>query len=169
MAETTRRTGSHHPATYVPACNFLPGSDSHRHHRVGIIAYVKEQTQSFPKEQFWLFFNPIKICLLRLLAEGIFYTYPHSIAPVGLGIRSILSAFYNICPKGFSYYYIPLCDKDYCSVLRKLFARTFYGVEKNIAKITDVIGHSSINTTCIYILTTGTECRRKIERLGLIV
>ena len=48
---------------------------------------VKEQTKSFPKEQFWLFSNPIKICLLRLLAEGIFYTYPHSIVPTNLGIR----------------------------------------------------------------------------------
>jgi hypothetical protein len=48
---------------------------------------IKEQTKSLPKEQFWLFSNPIKICLLRLLAEGIFYTYPHSIVPTGLGIR----------------------------------------------------------------------------------
>lgn len=48
---------------------------------------IKEQTKSFPKEQFWLFSNPIKICLLRLFAEGIFYTYPHSIVPTDLGIR----------------------------------------------------------------------------------
>ena len=53
--------------------------------------------------------------------------------------------------------------------LRKLFARTFYGVEKDIAKLADILGHSSINTTRIYIMTTGTEHRRKIERLGLVV
>ena len=53
--------------------------------------------------------------------------------------------------------------------LRKLFARTFYGIEKDIAKLADILGHSSINTTRIYIMTTGTEHRRKIERLGLIV
>ena len=53
--------------------------------------------------------------------------------------------------------------------LRKLFARTFYGIEKDIAKLADILGHSSINTTRIYIMSTGTEHRQKIERLGLIV
>lgn len=53
--------------------------------------------------------------------------------------------------------------------LRKLFARTFYRMEKDIAKLADILGHSSINTTRIYIMTTGTEHRRKIERLGLVV
>ena len=53
--------------------------------------------------------------------------------------------------------------------LRKLFARTFYGIEKDIAKLADILGHSSINTTRIYIMTTGIEHRRKIECLGLII
>lgn len=53
--------------------------------------------------------------------------------------------------------------------LRKLFARTFYGIEKDIAKLADILGHSSINTTRIYIMTTGVEHRKKIERLGLVV
>ena len=53
--------------------------------------------------------------------------------------------------------------------LRKLFARTFYGIEKDIAKLADILGHSSIDTTRIYIMSTGTEHRRKIERLGLII
>ncbi len=53
--------------------------------------------------------------------------------------------------------------------LRKLFARTFYGIEKDIAKLADILGHSSINTTRIYIMTTGVEHRRKIDRLGLVV
>ena len=53
--------------------------------------------------------------------------------------------------------------------LRKLFARTFYGIEKDIAKLADILGHSSIDTTRIYIMTTGTEHRKKIERLGLVV
>ena len=52
--------------------------------------------------------------------------------------------------------------------LRKLFARTFYGIEKDIAKLADILGHSSIDTTRIYIMSTGTEHRRKIERLGLL-
>ena len=53
--------------------------------------------------------------------------------------------------------------------LRKLFARTFYGIEKDIAKLADILGHSSIDTTRIYIMTTGKEHRKKIERLGLVV
>lgn len=53
--------------------------------------------------------------------------------------------------------------------LRKLFARTFYGIEKDIAKLADILGHSSIDTTRIYIMTTGVEHRKKIERLGLVV
>ncbi len=53
--------------------------------------------------------------------------------------------------------------------LRKLFARTFYGIERDIAKLADILGHSSINTTRIYIMSTGAEHRRQIERLGLVV
>ena len=53
--------------------------------------------------------------------------------------------------------------------LRKLFARIFYGIEKDIAMLADVLGHSSINTTRIYIMTTGTEHRRRLDRLGLVV
>jgi len=52
---------------------------------------------------------------------------------------------------------------------RKLFARTFYTIEKDIAKLADILGHGSIETTRIYIMTTGTEHRRKIEALGLVM
>ena len=38
--------------------------------------------------------------------------------------------------------------------LRHLFARVFYGIEKDIAKLADILGHSSINTTRIYIIST---------------
>ncbi len=53
--------------------------------------------------------------------------------------------------------------------LRHLFARTFYGIEKDIAKLADILGHSSINTTRIYIITTGAEHRRKLENMRLII
>ncbi len=53
--------------------------------------------------------------------------------------------------------------------LRKLFARTFYKIEKDIAKLADILGHSNIETTRIYIMTTCTEHRRKIEKLGLVI
>ena len=60
-------------------------------------------------------------------------------------------------------------EKVFPHNLRKLFARTFYGIEKDIAKLADILGHSSINTTRIYIMSTGTEHRKKIERLGLVI
>lgn len=53
--------------------------------------------------------------------------------------------------------------------LRHLFARTFYGIEKDIAKLADILGHSSINTTRVYIITTGEEHRRKMENMRLVI
>ncbi len=53
--------------------------------------------------------------------------------------------------------------------LRHLFARVFYGIEKDIAKLADILGHSSINTTRIYIISTGTEHRKKMENMHLII
>lgn len=53
--------------------------------------------------------------------------------------------------------------------LRHLFARVFYGIEKDIAKLADILGHSSINTTRIYIISTGTEHRQRMETMRLII
>ncbi|MEE1160984.1 MAG: tyrosine-type recombinase/integrase [Acutalibacteraceae bacterium] len=53
--------------------------------------------------------------------------------------------------------------------LRHLFARVFYGIEKDIAKLADILGHSSIDTTRIYIISTGTEHRKRMENMRLIV
>ena len=53
--------------------------------------------------------------------------------------------------------------------LRHLFARVFYGIEKDIAKLADILGHSSIDTTRIYIISTGTEHRRRMENMHLIL
>ena len=53
--------------------------------------------------------------------------------------------------------------------LRKLFARMFYAAEKDIAKLADLLGHSSVNTTRIYIMSTGAEHRRIMDKLGLVI
>lgn len=53
--------------------------------------------------------------------------------------------------------------------LRHLFARVFYALEKDIAKLADILGHSSINTTRIYIVSTGTEHRRRMEHMHLLI
>nr|WP_296480216.1 tyrosine-type recombinase/integrase [uncultured Acetatifactor sp.] len=52
--------------------------------------------------------------------------------------------------------------------LRHLFARTFYQVSRDIVKLADVLGHSSIETTRIYLISTGETHARQMERLGLI-
>ena len=53
--------------------------------------------------------------------------------------------------------------------LRHLFARIFYNIEKDIAKLADILGHSSINTTRIYIISTGAEHRRKMEQMRMLI
>lgn len=53
--------------------------------------------------------------------------------------------------------------------LRHLFARVFYGLEKDIAKLADILGHSNINTTRIYIISTGTEHRQRMESMRLVI
>ena len=60
-------------------------------------------------------------------------------------------------------------SKVFSHNLRHLFARTFYGIEKDIAKLADILGHASINTTRIYIVTTGAEHKRKMEHMRLII
>lgn len=52
--------------------------------------------------------------------------------------------------------------------LRHLFARTFYRVCRDVAKLADVLGHSSIETTRIYLISTGTEHAGTLARLGLV-
>lgn len=52
--------------------------------------------------------------------------------------------------------------------LRHLFARSFYSEQKDIAKLADLLGHSSIETTRIYLLSSGQEHRQLLDRLCLI-
>ena len=49
-----------------------------------------------------------------------------------------------------------------------LFARAFYQASRDVVKLADVLGHSSIETTRIYLLSTGAEHARQLARLGLI-
>lgn len=52
--------------------------------------------------------------------------------------------------------------------LRHLFARTFYSIEKDIVRLADILGHSSVNTSRIYTMETWEICRRQVQKLGLI-
>lgn len=53
--------------------------------------------------------------------------------------------------------------------LRHLFATAFYRATKDIAKLADVLGHSSVETTRIYLLSTGEEHIRQLDRLGFVI
>ncbi len=53
--------------------------------------------------------------------------------------------------------------------LRHLFACIYYKVEKDIAHLADILGHSSVETTRVYLKTSSAEQERQIERLGLVV
>lgn len=53
--------------------------------------------------------------------------------------------------------------------LRHLFATSFHKICKDIVKLADVLGHSSIETTRIYLLTTGEEHARQLEQMKLVI
>ena len=53
--------------------------------------------------------------------------------------------------------------------LRHLFAKTFYELDKNLSKLADVLGHSSIETTRIYIMESGVEHERLLNRMHLLL
>lgn len=59
-------------------------------------------------------------------------------------------------------------DKVFPHNLRHLFARTYYSLQKDIVRLADILGHSSVNTTRIYTMETGEVHMRQIERLKLV-
>lgn len=59
-------------------------------------------------------------------------------------------------------------EKVFPHNLRHLFARTFYSIDKDIAHLADILGHTSVNTTRIYIMETGETHRRQIEKMHLL-
>ena len=62
-------------------------------------------------------------------------------------------------------------NKSCCfqNVFNFLFARTFYNLEKNISKLADLLGHSSIETTRIYIMESGAEHERLLNKMHLLL
>lgn len=53
--------------------------------------------------------------------------------------------------------------------LRHLFAVTYYRLHRDLARLADLLGHSSVNTTRIYLSTSGAEQRRELDSLGLLL
>lgn len=60
-------------------------------------------------------------------------------------------------------------EKVFPHNLRHLFARIFYSLDKDIAKLADMLGHSNIETTRIYIMESGRIHRQKLERMRLVL
>ena len=51
---------------------------------------------------------------------------------------------------------------------RHLFARTFYSLQKDIVRLADILGHSSVETTRLYTMESGTEHIKQLQKLGLL-
>lgn len=81
----------------------------------------------------------------------------------GLGRKQIWAEMKALCKKaGIE------SGKVFPHNLRHLFARTFYKVCKDVAKLADVLGHSSIETTRIYLISTGAEHLQTLNKLQLL-
>lgn len=53
--------------------------------------------------------------------------------------------------------------------LRHLFARTFYGLEKDLSRLADLLGHTNVTTTRIYTIESGREHAKLLDRMGLVL
>ncbi|WP_455501964.1 tyrosine-type recombinase/integrase [Gemmiger sp.] len=60
-------------------------------------------------------------------------------------------------------------EKVFPHNLRHLFARVFYALEKDLSRLADILGHSSVNTTRIYTAESGAVHARQMNRLELVV
>ena len=82
----------------------------------------------------------------------------------GMSRRQIWAAMKSICTAaGVD------ASKVFPHNLRHLFARAYYTIYHDIVKLADMLGHSSIETTRIYLISTGTEHARQMDRLGLVL
>jgi site-specific recombinase XerD len=77
--------------------------------------------------------------------------------------KNIWTAMKNLCSvAGVSK------EKVFPHNLRHLFAKTFYSLYKDIVRLADILGHSSVNTTRIYTMESGEIHRNQIQNLGLL-
>ena len=81
----------------------------------------------------------------------------------GLSRKQIWAEMKSVCERARV-----AASKVFPHNLRHLFARMFYKVCRDVAKLADVLGHSSIETTRIYLISTGVEHAHTLERLRLI-
>ena len=82
----------------------------------------------------------------------------------GMSRKQIWAEMISICAKAKV-----AATKVFPHNLRHLFARVFYKACRDVAKLADVLGHSSMETTRIYLISTGVEHAHTLERLRLIL
>ena len=81
----------------------------------------------------------------------------------GLSRKQIWAEMKSVCEKARV-----AASKVFPHNLRHLFARTFYKVCRDVARLADVLGHSSIETTRIYLISTGVEHQWQLEQMRLV-
>ena len=81
----------------------------------------------------------------------------------GLSRRQIWAEMKGLCRKAGV-----APSKVFPHNLRHLFARSFYRACRDVVQLADVLGHSSVETTRIYLISTGMELARRMDRLGLV-
>lgn len=126
------------------------------------------RTEIFNKGKRRTVFLPMKLrrTLARYIKENNFKEGPVFVTRTGkpLNRSNIWRDMKNLCESAGV-----APNKVFPHNLRHLFARTYYSVEKDISRLADILGHSSINTTRIYTMESGTVHAHQIERLGLII
>lgn len=110
--------------------------------------------------------SELKKKLLRYITEKKILTGPIFITKSGKPIsrHNVWREMKSLCEQAKV-----LPSKVFPHNLRHLFARIFYGIEKDVIKLADILGHSNVNTTRIYIISTGNEHQRKLENMRLII
>ena len=81
----------------------------------------------------------------------------------GLSRRQIWAEMKGLCRKAGV-----APSKVFPHNLRHLFARSFYRACRDVVQLADVLGHSSVETTRIYLISTGMELAHRMDRLGLV-
>lgn len=112
------------------------------------------------------FVKPLQKKLLRYLAEQRIVSGPVFITRSGKPMSrtniwremKALCSEAGVCP-----------SKVFPHNLRHLFARCFYGLDKDLVRLADLLGHSSINTTRLYVISTGSEHKQRMEQMRLIL
>lgn len=126
------------------------------------------QTEIFLKGKVRVILLPNKLCrkLLKYARRQKISSGEIFLTRTGKGIsrRQIWASMKQLCDEAGV-----ARSKVFPHNLRHLFARSFYKVCRDVAKLADVLGHSSIETTRTYLISTGTEHAKQLERLCLVI